>query len=39
MDMVTSRWKCIMSANVLKVILDIQPVDHESDLDICVDDA
>ena len=39
MCMVTSRWKCIISAEVLKVFLDIQPVDHESDLDICVDDA
>ena len=39
MYMVTSRWKCIMSAEVLKVLLDIQPVDHESDLDICVGDA
>ena len=39
MCMVTSRWKCIMSAGVLQVILNIQPVDHESDLDICVDDA
>jgi hypothetical protein len=37
--MVTSRLKCIMSAEVLKVLLDTQPVDHESDLDICVVDA
>ena len=34
--MVTSRWRCIKSAVVLKVFLDIQPVNHESgsDLDI-----
>ena len=41
MDMVTSGWRCIVSAEVLKVLLDIQHVDHESekDLDICMVDA
>ena len=39
MDMVPSGWRCIVSAEVLKVLLDIQLVDHERDLDICVVDA
>ena len=41
MDMVTSGWRCVVSAEVLKVLLDIQHVDHESaeDLNACIADT
>ena len=34
MYVVTSRWRCIMSAVALKVLLDIHSVYHESESDL-----